>query len=153
MDTLCFFLSEVRGMKRYSELILLPTLEERFNYLKIQDGIIGDATFGGYRYLNQGFYTSHEWKVFRNYIITRDCGCDMAFPGREIYGKILIHHINPITKEDLLEARDCLMDPENVVCVSNQTHNLIHYGGKDTAMFEEYKPRTPDDTCLWKKGV
>ena len=136
-------------MRKYSELILLPTLEERFQYLKIADGIIGDATFGGYRYLNQGFYTSREWRNFRNYIITRDCGCDMAFPGQEIAGKILIHHLNPLTKEDLLQARDCLMDPENVVCVSDMTHNLIHYGTNATYPTNEYVPRKPNDTCLW----
>lgn len=136
-------------MRKYSELILLPSLEERFQYLKIANGIIGDATFGGYRYLNQGFYQSSEWRSFRNYIITRDMGCDMAFPGKEIYGRILIHHLNPLTKDDLLSAKECLMDPENVVCVSEMTHNLIHYGTNSVYPTDEYIERKPNDTCLW----
>ena len=136
-------------MRRYSELIEIPTLEGRFEYLKLSNGIIGDATFGGYRYLNQGFYQSREWKNFRNFIISRDCGCDMAFPGQQIYGKILIHHLNPLTKEDLLQARSGLMDPENVVCVSDLTHNLIHYGTNAKYPIDEYHERTPNDTCLW----
>ena len=136
-------------MRTYSELITIPTLEERFQYLKIADGIVGDATFGGYRYLNQGFYRSAEWKSFRNYIITRDLGCDMAFPGQEIYGRIIIHHLNPLTKQDLLEGSNSLMDPENAVCVSDKTHNLIHYGASAHYPLDEYVERQPNDTTLW----
>lgn len=139
------------NMRTYSELIQIPTLEDRFQYLRISDGVIGDATFGGYRYLNQGFYTSAEWRNFRNYIISRDLGCNMAFPGEEIYGKIIIHHLNPLCKNDLLNGAECLMDPENVVCVSDMTHNLIHFGNKfATLPNDTYVERKPNDTCLWK---
>lgn len=139
-------------MRRYSELILLPTLEERFNYLKIQDGIIGDATFGGYRYLNQNFYRSREWQQFRNSIIVRDCGCDMAFPGKEISGIIVIHHLNPITPEMLMHGSNMVLDPENVVCVSDLTHKLIHYGAvEDYVRATTFITRKPNDTCPWKK--
>jgi hypothetical protein len=134
--------------KRYSELKLLNTFEERYEYLKL-NGSVGVDTFGFDRYLNQNFYRSLEWKRVRDEVIIRDEGCDMGLPGFEIGGKIYIHHMNPILPEDIIEVTPELMDPEFLICVSHKTHNAIHYGVKD------YKPlvpiiRTPNDTCPWK---
>ena len=134
--------------RRYSELKLLNTFEERYDYLKLQ-GSVGVDTFGFDRYLNQSFYRSREWKRVRDEVIIRDEGCDMGLPGFEIVGKIYIHHMNPILPEDIIEVTPDLMDPEFLVCVSHKTHNAIHYGIND------YKPlvpiiRTPNDTCPWK---
>jgi len=138
-------------MKSYTELISLPTIEERFEYLKCT-GVVGEDTFGGHRYLNQRFYTSPEWKQFRNQIIIRDSGCDMGFSGQEINGKIIIHHINPITIEDIVNRNPRVLDPENAVCVSEITHKLIHYGEVDNyKRATQYTPRTPNDTCPWLK--
>ena len=140
-------------MKTYSELITLPTFEQRFNYLSC-GSLIGDTTFGGHRIVNQQFYNSLTWRNFRNSIIVRDNGNDMALNGFEVPDKheIIIHHINPITLEDLLEERPCVMDPENVVCVAFLTHNAIHFGnmtsiGKIPGLSED---RRPNDMCPWK---
>lgn len=132
----------------YSEMILLPTYEERLEYLKI-DGVIGDATFGYDRYLNQNFYKSPIWKRFRNDIIVRDNGCDLGIDGYTIYGRVTIHHINPISKEDILAQSSSLLDPENVICVSDETHKAIHYGTAPK-MFS-FVERLPNDTCPWKR--
>jgi hypothetical protein len=137
-------------MKRYSELIQIPSLEGRFEYLKCP-GVVGEDTFGGYRYLNQDFYRSREWQQFRSSIIARDLGCDMAYPGEEIGGIIVIHHINPITPESIIHADPMIFDPENVVCVSELTHKLIHYGSKEVFMLAtNFIERRPNDTCPWK---
>ena len=133
----------------YSELITLPTFEERFEYLKLP-GVVGQATFGGNRWLNQRFYTSKEWKTFRRDIIVRDNGCDLGIDDglHDIHGRILIHHLNPIRIEDLKERSfDILLDPENVICVSHKTHEAIHYS--DANLLETYHERTPNDTKLW----
>lgn len=139
--------------KTYSELIKLNTLEERYNYLKICSQI-GIETFGNSRYLNQMFYNSSEWKTFRNRIILRDNGCELGLPGYEIAGKIYIHHLNPITIEDVLERSPCVIDPDNAVCVSLDMHNCIHYG-KDFQLMQLAKyqiaERKPNDTCPWRK--
>lgn len=138
-------------MRTYSELISIPSYEARFDYLKCP-GSIGEDTFGGYRVLNQDFYTSKEWRDFRNFIIARDNGCDMAYPGEEIGGIIVIHHINPILPQDLIHHHTCILDPENAVCVSKFTHDMIHYGSKEdflrTVTFVE---RRPNDTIPWRK--
>lgn len=134
---------------RYSELIQIPTFEERFEYLKLS-GEVGRFTFANYRYLNQKFYASKEWKDFRRDVIVRDNGCDLAMDDGDhiIYGRILIHHLNPITIEDVKQhSFDILMDFENVVCVSHNTHESIHYGNKETLGI--YHERTPNDTRLW----
>lgn len=138
-------------MKRYSELIQIPSLEGRFEYLKCP-GVVGEDTFGGYRYLNQSFYRSREWQQFRNSIIARDLGCNMAYPGEEINGMIVIHHINPITPESIMHSDPMIFDPENVVCVSELTHKLIHYGSKEDfkQVANGYVERQPNDTCPWK---
>lgn len=139
---------KTRYIKTYSELIKFKTFEERFNYLKI-DGIIGQETFGFDRYLNQIFYTSPEWRKLRNKIIIRDNGCDLAVPGLEIIGKIFIHHINPISKDDIISRSDYLMNPEYLICLSKSTHDAIHYG--DTNLLPKGPiTRTKNDTCPWR---
>lgn len=141
-------MTKTRYIKTYSELIQFKTFEERFNYLKI-DGIIGQETFGFDRYLNQIFYTSPEWRKLRNKIIIRDNGCDLAVPGLEIIGKIFIHHINPISKDDIISRSDYLMNPEYLICSSKSTHDAIHYG--DTNLLPKGPiTRTKNDTCPWR---
>lgn len=135
-------------IKTYSELIKLPNFKERLNYLKL-NGVVSELTFGHNRYLNQGFYSSNEWKRFRREIIIRDDGCDLADPDHKIYSKILIHHLNPITVEDILQRRRCVMDPDNAICVTHKTHNMIHYG-VDENIPEVVLERTRDDTCPWR---
>lgn len=135
--------------KTYSELLTLQTFEERFQYLKL-DGKIGEDTFGWDRYLNQVLYRSAEWRRFRREIILRDNGCDMAHPDYPINGNlIIIHHLNPITKQDIVNRSPNLFDPENVVCVSHRTHNAIHYGVEE-APIQKPITRMPNDTCPWK---
>lgn len=136
-------------IKTYSELIKLDTFEERFNYLSLK-GRVGQETFGYDRYLNQVFYRSKEWKRFRNEIIIRDNGCDLALEGHDIYSNIIIHHINPITLRDIDDRSYSLFDPENVVCVTHNTHNAIHYGDINLLVTEPIT-RSPGDTCLWKR--
>lgn len=134
--------------KCYSELIQLPTFIERYRYLKL-DGTVGEDTFGFRRWLNQVLYTSQEWKSFRREINRRDNGCDLAMAGFEIYGPAIIHHINPITYEDVLHRRDCLFDPENVILTQLGTHNAIHYGDENLLNIAPVE-RTPNDTCPWR---
>ena len=136
------------NIRTYSELIQLPTFEERFDYLRL-DGVVGKDTFGFDRYLNQQFYRSSEWKRIRNQVIVRDNGCDLGIDGFEIHGRILIHHMNPISIEDLQHVSDLLMNPEYLICVSHRTHNAIHYGDESliaTAPIE----RSQNDTCPWR---
>lgn len=135
-------------IRRYSELIKLKTFEERFDYLKL-NGVVSELTFGHNRYLNQDFYRSEEWKRFRREIIIRDNGCDLAIEGREIPRGLIIHHLNPITVEDIVNSNRCIFDPENVVCVSHQTHNAIHYGDENQIL-HDYVARKPNDTCPWR---
>lgn len=135
--------------KCYSELIRLPTFIQRYRYLKL-GGIIGEETFGHDRYLNQILYRSPEWKRFRRDIIIRDEARDLACEGYDIVGKILIHHMNPITVRDI-ELRDSkIFDPENVISVTLNTHNAIHYGDESLLITEPLE-RTPYDTCPWKR--
>lgn len=137
-------------MKRYSEVIKLPTLEERLEYLKLY-GKIGVATFGVDRYLNQILYGSNEWKRLRREIAIRDEGLDLAFPGFEIFGKIYVHHINPITVDDVLNRSPKVFDPENLITCSYDMHYAIHYGDKN--VIKRFIPveRKPNDTCPWKQ--
>lgn len=135
-------------IKTYSELITLPTFEERFEYLQLK-GIVGQETFGFDRYLNQILYNSKEWKHLRNEIIVRDNGCDLALEGFEIHGRILIHHINPITIDDVIKRREMVFDPENLICVTHNTHNAIHYGDKSLLITGPIERRA-NDTCPWK---
>lgn len=136
-------------MKLYSELIKLKTYRERLEYLQL-DGQVGADTFGWNRYLNQNFYRSKEWKRVRDSIIIRDNGCDMGLEGFDLQkGSILIHHLNPITKEDILGNLDSLLDPENLICVSHKTHNAIHYGIAESAELYLTGERSQGDTKLW----
>lgn len=137
------------SIRTYSELITIPTFEERFEYLKL-NGSIGLETFGHDRYLNQILYNSPEWRRFRPEIIVRDNGCDLACEGYEIFGKILIHHINPITAQDILNRNSKVFDPENVITTVHNTHNAIHYGDKNLLITEPIE-RSRNDTCPWKK--
>ena len=132
----------------YSELMSLPTFIERFRYLKL-DGSVGMDTFGHDRWLNQVLYRSAEWKRFRNKIILRDNGCDLGSEGREIFGKILIHHINPLTIEDVINRDPKIFDEENVISTQLLTHNAIHYGD-ESILYQEPVTRKPNDTCPWK---
>ena len=136
------------SIRTYSELILLPTFEERFKYLQL-NGRVGDDTFGFDRYINQNFYKSAEWKRIRDQIIIRDNGCDLALEGYEIYGRILIHHMNPITVKDVELSTEYLMNPEYLICVTHNTHNAIHYGNEKLLM-KGPVVRTKNDTCPWK---
>ena len=132
----------------YSNLIRLPTFDERYNYLKL-DGVVGLDTFGHDRFLNQRFYRSTEWKRIRDQVITRDMGCDLGIRDREINDRIYVHHMNPITVDDILKRSDLLFDPENLICCSDSTHNAITYGDWNV-LPKEYKERTPGDTCPWR---
>lgn len=136
------------SIKTYSELITIPTFEERFEYLQLK-GSVGKDTFGYDRYLNQVLYRSPEWKRLRNQIIIRDGGCDLACEGYDIYGKVLIHHLNPITVDDVLARSRKVFDPDNLVCVTHNTHNAIHYGDADLLITGPII-RTKNDTCPWR---
>lgn len=136
------------SIKTYSELITIPTFEERFEYLQLK-GSVGKDTFGYDRHLNQVLYRSPEWKRLRNQIIIRDGGCDLACDGYDIHGKVLIHHLNPITVEDVLTRSRKVFDPDNLVCVSHNTHNAIHYGDVDLLVTGPII-RTKNDTCPWR---
>lgn len=138
-----------RDSKTYSELITFPTFEERFRYLKL-NGVIGEETFGFDRYLNQAFYLSEEWKRFRRGIIIRDNGCDLGMDDREIGGTIIIHHLNPITMDDILKRNiEVLLNPDNAICVSHITHQAIHYGDESLLITAPIE-RSKYDTCPWK---
>lgn len=136
-------------MRTYSELIEIPTFEERFEYLKL-NGSVGEETFGFDRWLNQHFYRSAEWKSIRDYVIIRDEGRDLGIDGREIFGKIYVHHMNPISQSDLLHSSDFLTNPEYLICVSHDTHNAIHYGDI-SLLITDPVVRTPNDTCPWRQ--
>lgn len=137
-------------IKSYSELITLPTFEERFDYLKL-GGSVGQSTFGFDRYLNQQFYTSGVWRKFRDEIIARDLGCDLGVEGYEINGQpILIHHINPLKRNDIIDRSPYLMDPDNVITTTYRTHQAIHYGDK-SQIFTGLVERFANDTCPWRQ--
>lgn len=137
------------SIKCYSELILLPTFEERFEYLRL-DGKVGQDTFGFDRYLNQVFYRSQRWRAVRDHVIVRDNGCDLGVEGYEIYGRIIIHHMNPITIEDIERESAFLLNPEYLICTVHNTHNAIHYGD-DSLLTKAPITRRPNDTCPWKR--
>lgn len=137
-------------IKTYTELMQLPTFEERFEYLKL-DGVVGKETFGFDRYLNQAFYRSKEWKRIRDHVIVRDMGCDLGVEGREIYGRILIHHMNPISKDDIVKQSDFLLNPEYLITTVKQTHDAIHYGDSGLLAMGEPVVRQKNDTCPWRR--
>lgn len=133
----------------YSELIKLPTFKERFRYLKL-NGKVAEETFGFDRYLNQQFYKSNEWLELRDRIIIRDCGCDLGIDDREIYKRIIIHHMNPITKYDIINRTDMLLNPEYLICTTKRTHDAIHYGD-ESILYDLPIERTKNDTCPWRR--
>lgn len=135
-------------MKTYSELILLPTFAERFQYLKLK-GAVGKETFGKSRYLNQLLYRSPEWKRVRRDVVIRDGGCDLGVADCPIDGRVYIHHINPITENDILNRNPKIFDPNNLISVSFRTHQAIHYGSDEMMKELEFIERMPGDTKLW----
>ena len=138
------------NIKTYSELLKLKTFKERYEYLKL-DNTVGEETFGFDRYINQMFYKSDEWKRVRNYVITRDNGCDLGIPNRKIIDSvILVHHMNPITKEDIINKNEILLDPEYLITTIKPTHNAIHYGD-ESLLNEDLVIRSKNDTCPWKR--
>lgn len=137
-------------IKNHSELIQLPSFEERYRYLKLS-GIVGKETFGYDRYLNQILYKSDAWKHFRRDMIVRDNGLDLGCEGYEIYDRILIHHINPITAEDIIRRKPNVFDPENVISTSHITHQAIHYGDESLLVLAPSE-RSKNDTCPWRTG-
>lgn len=138
-------------IRSYSELVTIPTFVERYEYLKLNDRV-GEETFGFDRYINQQFYRSKEWRTLRNYIITRDMGCDLGIAERPIPNgvKIFIHHMNPISVKDIRHSSEYLMDPEYLITTIKLTHDAIHYG--DASLLYEDTPveRTPNDTSPWR---
>ena len=135
--------------KSYHELILHKTYYDRLMYCKL-DSTIGDLTFGIDRYLNQKLYASSEWKNLRNYIIARDLGCDLGVQDCPVNGLILVHHLNPLTPHDLHMMSAKIFDPDNLICVSHDTHNMIHYGIKTELEKLDNIGRKANDTCPWK---
>lgn len=137
------------SIKTYSELIKFNTFEDRYRYLKL-DGKVGADTFGFDRYLNQIFYRSGKWKSVRDEVIIRDNGCDLGIEGREIHGRIIIHHMNPITIEDIEKESEYLINPEFLITTVLNTHNAIHYGDESLLILMPVE-RTRNDTCPWKR--
>lgn len=134
-------------VRTYSELRRLETLEERYKYLALH-GRVGDMTFGFDRYINQGFYRSTEWRNIRNHIIVRDNGCDLGVEGYDIHDRIYIHHLNPMTVEEIKDGDERILEPEFLVSVTHRTHNAIHYGNEDL-LPRQLVERRPGDTKLW----
>ena len=149
MKSMMTTMNDCRYIRTYSELIELTAFEDRFRYLKLEANV-GDATFGFDRYLNQQFYRSNEWKRLRNEIILRDNACDLGILDRELDKRIIIHHMNPITKDDLIHQTDFLLNPEYLICTCHKTHSAIHYG--DESILEQViVERTKNDTCPWRR--
>ena len=134
-------------IRTYDELMQYETLDERYRYLKL-DGQVGRHTFGDERYLNQRFYTSHEWKAIREYVIARDEACDLAMPGYDIHDRIIIHHMNPLVVQDLINGHLDILDPKYLITVTHKTHNAIHYGDEHLPL-DPVVVRKPGDHILW----
>lgn len=135
-------------IRTYSELIALPTFEERFKYLQL-NGQVGESTFGFDRCMNQVFYRSQKWKSIRDFVIIRDCGCDLGVEGYDIHGKIIIHHMNPLSMRDIETESDFLLNPDFLICTTHNTHNAIHYGDEKLLVNAPIE-RTKNDTCPWR---
>lgn len=136
-------------IKTYSELKTLSTFKDRYNYLRL-DGIVGEETFGFDRYMNQVFYRSQKWKDVRDFVIIRDNGCDLGIEGHDIRGRILVHHMNPITLRDIERESEFLMDPEYLISTMHSTHNAIHYGDESLLITAPIE-RSKNDTCPWRQ--
>jgi len=137
-------------IRTHSELSQIDSYEERFEYLSLS-GRVGEDTFGFDRYLNQQLYKSKEWKMIRDIVITRDNGCDLGMDGYDIFGTIYVHHMNPISPDDILNSSEYLLNPEYLICVSLDTHNAIHYGTNDYVNKNKVITRRANDHCPWKK--
>lgn len=135
-------------IRTYTELSKIRSFRERYEYLRL-GGTIGQSTFGWHRYMNQVLYASKKWKKARDEVIIRDDGCDLAHPDYEIRGKLIVHHMNPITIDDLEYERDIVFDPELLICTSDRSHNAIHYGD-ETLLPQLPIERRPGDTCPWR---
>ena len=135
-------------IRTYSELITLPTFEDRYHYLQL-NGAVGKDTFGFDRYINQQFYRSKEWQRIRDEEIIRDNACDLGMEGYEIHGRIYVHHMNPIMVQDIQSNSDYLMNPEFLICTTHRTHNAIHYGDENLLARAPIE-RTKNDTCPWR---
>ena len=135
-------------IRTYSELVTMHFFEDRFRYLKLS-GSVGYDTFGFDRYLNQSFYKSREWRKIKDEVIVRDNGCDLGVEGFDIYGRIYIHHMNPIAVDDIIQQTELLLNPEYLICTSFNTHQAIHYGD-ETNLTLLPKERSKNDTCPWK---
>lgn len=135
-------------IRTYDELRRIDSFEERYEYLRL-DGTVGLETFGYDRYLNQRFYTSREWRLVRQEIIARDLGCDLGVEGYEIFEKVIIHHMNPMTVEQVMHSDDAIFDPNFLITVSHNTHNAIHYGDSSLLKLNQLVERRPGDTKLW----
>lgn len=133
--------------RHYRELRRLETFEERFAYLQL-NGVVGRATFGFDRWMNQTFYLSHEWKTVRNQVIVRDEGCDLGIKDHPIHARIMVHHMNPVTPEDLKNGEEWILDPDFLITTTHKTHNAIHYGD-DSLLPKPPVERRPGDTNLW----
>ena len=136
------------SIRTYSELITFSTFEERFKYLQL-NGQVGESTFGFDRYMNQVFYRSQKWKSIRDFVIIRDCGCDLGVEGYDIHGKIIIHHMNPLSMRDIETESDFLLNPNFLICTTHNTHNAIHYGDENLLVTAPVE-RTKNDTCPWR---
>lgn len=134
-------------VRTYSELRRFDTFEERYEYLRLGGGV-GESTFGFDRYINQAFYRSTLWKQVRNQVIVRDNGCDLGIPDRPINGSLLVHHINPMTADDIKHGEDWILNPEYLITTTNDTHNAIHYGDQ-SILRKQFRPRQAGDTKLW----
>lgn len=133
--------------RNYSDLRRLLTFEDRFKYLKLR-GVVGEATFGYDRWMNQRFYTSREWRQVRHEVIARDLACDLGIEGYDIHSGLYIHHMNPMTTEDIASGNPANLDPEFLITVTHQTHNAIHYGD-ESLLPRPVIDRQPGDTKLW----
>lgn len=139
----------MKMIRTYSELITFPTFEERYRYLRLE-GKVGEDTFGFDRWLNQSFYKDREWRAIRDKVIIRDNGCDLGIPDREIHSRIIVHHMNPITKDDILYRSAFLLNPEYLICTVKNTHDAIHYGDEGLLIKVPIE-RTQNDTCPWRR--
>ena len=134
-------------IRTYSELSRFDTFEDRYEYLRL-GGQVGETTFGFDRWINQEFYNSREWKHVRNQVVLRDEGCDLGIPGREINGGLLVHHMNPMSSNDIVHGEEWILNPEYLVATTKDTHNAIHYGNRDL-LRKPLVQRKPGDTKLW----
>lgn len=138
-------------IRSYTELAKIDSFEDRFEYLSIK-GVVGEKTFGSERYLNQKFYTSREWRLIRDEVLTRDLGCDLAVGGFDIFERPIIHHMNPMAPRDLIRGNEDILNPEYLITVTHRTHNAIHYGDKSLLALPVVE-RRPGDTRLWGKSL